>query len=73
MVYTKGSCLSDTFQQILRKKIKIQEDIVTISQEEIQKTLPNVLSLVNGGYLNMVQEIGHLCVCTEFPKHFRVI
>jgi len=73
VVYAKGSCLSYTFQQCLGKNIKIQEDTVTIPQEEIQKTMPNILPLVNGGYLTLVQEIGHLCVCIEFPKHFRAI
>lgn len=73
MVYAKGSCLSYTFQQCLGKNIRIQEDTVHIPQEEIQKTLPNIFSLVNGGYLTLVQEIGYLCVCMEFPKHFTVI
>jgi hypothetical protein len=72
VVYTTGSCLADTFQQYLGKKKKIQEDI-TIPQEEIQKTVPDILSLVNGGYLTMVQEVGHLYVCIEFPNHLRVI
>jgi hypothetical protein len=32
-----------------------------------------ILPLVNGFYLTLVQEIGHLCVRIEFPKHFTVI
>jgi hypothetical protein len=77
--YTKGSCLPDTSQQCLRKKIRIQEEIAAVLQEEIQKLMPNILSLANrrtaseGGYPTLVQEIGHLCVCIEFPKHSRVI
>jgi hypothetical protein len=59
-------------------KIKIQEEIAAVSQEEIQKTMPNMLSLVKrrttseAGYPTLVQETGHLSVCIEFPKHSRV-
>jgi hypothetical protein len=73
LVYVEGSCLSYTFQQSLGKNIKIQEDVFTIPQEEIQKTMPNILPLVNGGYLTLVQAFGHLCVCIEFPNHCTVI
>jgi hypothetical protein len=73
VVYAKGSCLSYTFQQCLGKNIRNQEHVVTIPQEEIQKTVPNILPLVNGGYLSLVQATGHLCVCIEFPNHCTVI